>query len=120
MSLFCFWLDCSSMAQTMKWIDAISNPLAIITKTANKAPKHHEDLAARFTGLEYVSVYLAIIDFTFIFSFFASKCIFHELDMCEINYPPKLKKRSLWLILSSVLSIVIWSRIFLRLLSLLQ
>lgn len=74
----------------------------------------------KFTGLEYVPVYLAIIGFTFIFSFFASKRIFHELDMCEIKYPPKLKKRSLWLIFSSLLSIIIWLRVLQQLLSLLE
>lgn len=72
------------------------------------------------TGLEDVPIYLAIIAFTFVFSFFVSKRIFHELDILEIQYSPKLKRRSTWLIFSGLTSIIIWSRVLQQLLSLLQ
>lgn len=44
------------------------------------------------TGLEYVPVYLAIIAFTFLFSWFTSVPLFKELDILGIQYSNKLKR----------------------------
>jgi len=62
------------------------------------------------TGLEYMPTYLAIIGFTFVFSFFTWFCLFKELDIHEVKYTKKLKRRSLWLIFSNLLLLIVWGR----------
>lgn len=72
------------------------------------------------TGLENVPTYLAIILATFVFSFFVWKMLFLELDIHGVNYTKKIKRRSLWLIFSNLLSLIIWWRVLQLLLSRLQ
>lgn len=72
------------------------------------------------TGLENVPTYLVIILATFIFSFFVWKMLFLELDINDVNYTNKIKKRSLWLIFLNLLSLIIWWRVLQLLLSRLQ
>jgi hypothetical protein len=74
----------------------------------------------KFTGLENVPTYLAIIVATSVFSFFSWKILFLELDAHEIKYTKKIKRRSLWLIFFNLLSLIVWWRIFQLLLSRLQ
>ena len=71
-------------------------------------------------GLENLPTYLAIIGFTFVFSLLFWKTLFAELDVHEVKYTKKLKKRSLWLIFSNLLLLIIWWRVLQQLLSRLQ
>lgn len=71
-------------------------------------------------GIEYIPTYLAIIFATFCFSFFVWKMLFLELDIHGVKYTNKLKRRSLWLIFSNLLSLIIWWRVLQLLLSRLQ
>jgi hypothetical protein len=72
------------------------------------------------TGFENVPTYLAIILATFVFSFFVWKMLFLELDVYDVHYTKKIKRRSLWLIFSNLLSLIIWWRVLQLLLSRLQ
>lgn len=72
------------------------------------------------TGTENIPTYLAIIGFTFLFSFFTWLCLFKELDIHEVKYTKKLKRRSLWLIFSNLLSLILWWRVLQLLLLRLQ
>lgn len=71
-------------------------------------------------GFEYIPTYLAIIFATFCFSFFLWKLLYLELDIHNVKYTHKLKRRSLWLIFSSLLSLMIWLHVLKLLLSRLQ
>ena len=72
------------------------------------------------TETENIPNYLAIIGFTFVFSFLFWKTLFAELDVHEIKYTKKLKTRSLWLIFSNLLLLIIWWHVLQQLLSRLQ
>lgn len=72
------------------------------------------------TGTENIPTYLAIIGFTFVFSYFTWFGIFKELDIHEVKYTKKIKRRSLWLIFSNLLLLIIWGRLLQLLLSRLQ
>jgi len=72
------------------------------------------------TGLEDVPIYLEIIVATFVFSFFVWRKLFIELDLHEIKYTEKIKRRSLWLIFFNLLSLIIWWHVLQLLLSQLQ
>ncbi len=71
-------------------------------------------------GFEYIPTYLAIIFATFCFSFFFWKLLYLELDIHNVKYTNRLKRRSLWLIFSSILSLMIWLHVLQLLLSRLQ
>jgi hypothetical protein len=73
-----------------------------------------------FVRAENIPTYLAIIFATFCFSFFVWKMLFLELDIYGVNYTKKIKRRSLWLIFSNLLSLIIWWRVLQLLLSRLQ
>lgn len=62
-------------------------------------------------GLENIPTYLAIIASIFVFSFLFWKTLFYELDILEIKYTAKIKKRSLWLIFSNLLLFIVWVRV---------
>lgn len=72
------------------------------------------------TETENIPTYLAIIGFTFVFSFLIWRTLFDELDVHEVKYTTKLKRRSLWLIFSNLLLLILWWRVFQLLLSRLQ
>lgn len=73
-----------------------------------------------FVGSENIATYLAIIFATFSFSFFIWKILFLELEVFEVSYTKKVKQRSLWLIFSSLISLIIWWQLLQHLLSRLQ
>lgn len=54
---------------------------------------------------------------TFLFSFLAHRTIFNELDYYEIKYTQKTKKRTLWFIFFTLVSVTLWLHVLLRLLS---
>ncbi|PJD94706.1 MAG: hypothetical protein CK425_10705 [Parachlamydia sp.] len=72
-----------------------------------------------FTDLDRAWVYLAILFFTFAFSFFVWVKLFAELDYHEIKYTIKTKKRTLWVIYFNLVSLIIWWQVLQLLLSLL-
>ena len=65
-------------------------------------------------------VLLGILLTLFIISWTAWTTIFRELDYYEIKYTLKTKRRTLWLIFSSLVSATLWLRILYLLLSLLR
>ena len=73
-----------------------------------------------FTECDKALVYLVIFVVTFLVSFFAWKTIFNELDYYEVKYTNKTKKRTLWLIYFSLVSVTLWFHALQLLLSRLQ
>lgn len=65
-------------------------------------------------------VLLGIFLVIFMISWLAWKTIFRELDYYEIKYTPKTKRRTLWLIFSSLVSATLWLHVLRLLLSLLR
>ncbi len=70
-----------------------------------------------FTEWDNALVYLLIFVACFVFAFFSWITIFRELDYYEIKYTSKTKRRTLWLIFSSLVSATLWLRILQLLLS---
>jgi hypothetical protein len=74
----------------------------------------------QITGLENVPTYLVIMVLSFVFSWLTWFGIFKELDIHEVKYTQKLKRRSLWVIYANLLLLITWSRVLHLLLSRLQ
>ena len=73
-----------------------------------------------FTEWDRILVYIVIFVVIFLFSLFAWKIIFNEIDYYEIKYTKKTKQRTLWLLYFSLVSTTLWLHVLQQLLLRLQ